>query len=146
MAYPFQTYMFSFITVSPVLNLDSRAAQDSRRPKGAMLKTFKKSVGRSFKRNKLFSKYLDPATSGKPGNVASSENEHERELSELRGVIPRFSSSEGEPSNRPVTRGWCPMVLSSVVSHPSRSRTVNNCDRNLTNSSSAISRTTLART
>lgn len=110
------------------LNLNSRTAQDSRRPKGSVLKTFKKSIGRSFKRSKLFSKYLDPVTSGKPGNIASSEDDHEVELSALRGVIPRISASEAGPSNCLAIRGWCPTVHSSVVSHTSRSRTANMCD------------------
>ena len=94
-----------------------------------MLTTFRKSIGRSFKRSKVFSKYLDPVTSGKPGNVASSEDDHEEELSALRGVIPRFSASEAGPSNCPTIRGWCPTVHSSVVSRTSRSRTVNRCDK-----------------
>ena len=69
------------------------------------MKTLRKSIGRSFKRSKLFSKNLDPGTSGKPESVASSEDDHERTLSALRGTIPRFPPSEEELPNIPGIRG-----------------------------------------
>ena len=120
-------YLFMTAT-SLILILNSRTAQDSPRPRGTMLKTLRQSIGRSFKRSKMFSKQSDSVTTEKPGNVPSSERDHERELSALRGVIPRFSIFEGGPPNRSGIRGWCPTVHSFVVSHTSRSRTVNKWD------------------
>ena len=82
-----------------------------------MLQSFKKSIGRSFKRGNLFSRHSGSVTSGKPENVASSEDDHERTLSALRGAIPRLSPSEGEPANSLPIRGWCSTVHSLVISH-----------------------------